>query len=208
MVSPTPAMDRASCGRAFGSESWVLAVPSWTSEADMARPCQRLDSESVSEVCRWRKLRSACPALAVRPATAASRRVVVPAAAGSSPVAHPSKGPAQRALLRSRPSWSEADGDNAGTISAFHRGTIRRGCRYRRHAETQTRERCGRRVRQARELLRALGRPVRADEPGASGGCVSRARERASRAARRRSGYGSSWRPWRRYRSPLMPRSR
>src|SRR3954447_18246313 len=54
MVSPTPAMERASCGQAFGSQPRLLAVGSWTSEADMARPCQRLDSESVSEVCRWR----------------------------------------------------------------------------------------------------------------------------------------------------------
>ena len=51
-------------------------------------------------------------------------RVVVPAVAGSSPVAHPSKGPAKRALsrfllLRQTPDWT-----NAGKTNAFHRGKL------------------------------------------------------------------------------------
>jgi hypothetical protein len=51
-------------------------------------------------------------------------RVVVPAAAGSSPVAHPSKGPAKRALSCFELHGETPDGENAGIIFAFHRGEI------------------------------------------------------------------------------------
>ena len=51
-------------------------------------------------------------------------RVVVPAAAGSSPVAHPSKRPAKRAFSRSWSAARELDGESAGIILRFHRGEI------------------------------------------------------------------------------------
>ena len=84
-----------------------------------------------------------------------SLRVVVPAAAGSSPVAHPSGSPCKRRISRCGARVRGPRGPTRGqflvSIGASPAGLPSWAC------HGQARQRCGNRLHQARELLRPVG---------------------------------------------------